>query len=251
MTTNQSIDEMNEKLEAANKKDINIKISYTINASVDFLDITIVNENSQLKTAIYHKPAAEPYILPYTSDHPRHIHRNIPYAALLRAARLCSNVHDFNAERIHIDLSLLLNNYPPHFIAKQFLRFFRLNDAMSVLNQLDEQTYDRLHQKSLYQSTRREKQLSQMMEDPVQSPLILQPKIWNKKVMYPHYIFESGQSIGFSQEFYKWWKTYYDCATSPVHDVQIRLVADTNRTLEDYFIQKKPPRKILTEMETT
>ena len=154
--------------------------------------------------------------------------------------------------RIRTDMSLLLNSYPPHFHqSKQFYRFFHLNNAMSVLNQLDEQIYQQLHQKSLHQSTRREKQLNEMMQDPVQSPLVLQPKIWNKKVMYPHYIFESGQSIGFSKEFYKWWKTYYDCLTSPVHDVQIRLVADTNRTLECYFIHKKPARNILTNMETT
>ncbi len=90
MTTNQSIDEIKFKLDEANQKDVNIKINYTINTSVDFLDITITNNNSQLKTSIYHKPAAAPYILPYTSDHPRHIHHNIPYAALLHAAR---NVH--------------------------------------------------------------------------------------------------------------------------------------------------------------
>src|SRR5271156_5441881 len=103
---------LKKELEQANNKDINIKINYTINTSVDFLDITIMNENSQLKTSIYHKPTAEPYILPYTSDHPHHIRRNIPYAALLRAARICSNVNDFNSERIRIDVSLLLNNYP-------------------------------------------------------------------------------------------------------------------------------------------
>src|SRR5271156_5884989 len=91
---------LKKELEQANNKDINIKINYTINTSVDFLDITIMNENSQLRTSIYHKPTTEPYILPYTSDHPHHIHRNIPYAALLRAARICSHVNDFNSERI-------------------------------------------------------------------------------------------------------------------------------------------------------
>ncbi|CAF4155603.1 unnamed protein product, partial [Rotaria sordida] len=41
-------------------------------------------------------------------------------AALLRAARICSNVEDFDMERIRIDLSLLLNEYPPSFISKHF-----------------------------------------------------------------------------------------------------------------------------------
>jgi hypothetical protein len=250
MTTNQTIDEIKFKLDEANQKDINIKITYTINTSVDFLDITITNQSGQLKTSIYHKPAAEPYILPYSSDHPHHILRNIPYAVLLHAARICSHVDDFNSERIYIDVSLLLNNYPPNFISKQFYRFFHLNNAVSVLNQLDEQVYRQLHQKLLYQPTRREKQLNQMMEDPIETPAVLQPKIWNTKLMFPHYMFHSKQSHNFSQEFYKWWKTYYDCVTSPVHDVQIRLIADTYRTLEDFFIHKKPSRDILTKMET-
>ena len=144
-----------------------LKLNHTIDTSVNFLDVTITNENGQLRTSIYHKPTAEPYILPYTSDHPRHIHRNIPYAALLRAARICSHVDDFNSERIRIDMSLLLNNYPPNFITKQFHRFFHFNNAMPVLNQLNEQVYHRLHQKLLYQPTRREKQLNKMMQDPI------------------------------------------------------------------------------------
>jgi hypothetical protein len=115
-------------------------------------------------------------MLPYTSDHPYHIHRNIPYAALSRAARICPHVHDFNTERIRIDVSLLYG-YPQNFISKQFNRFFHLNDAMSVLNQLDEQVYDRLHQTLSHQPIRREKQLQNMMQDPFKTPLILQPKI--------------------------------------------------------------------------
>jgi hypothetical protein len=54
-------------------------------------------------------------------------------------------------------MSLLLNNYPPHFITKQFYRFFHLNHAMSVLKQLNEQAYHELHQTLLNQPTRREK----------------------------------------------------------------------------------------------
>jgi hypothetical protein len=159
MTTNQTIEEINIELEKAQNKDINIKIASTIGTLVHFLDVTITNENGQLRTSIFHKPTAEPYILPYTSDHPHHIHRNIPYAALLRAARLCSHINDFNTERIRIDISLLLNVYPPYFITKQFNRFFHLNNALPVLNQLNQEVYHRLHQTLLHQPTRREKQL--------------------------------------------------------------------------------------------
>ena len=156
MTTNQTIEEFNAELKKAQNKDINIKIESTISTSVHFLDVTIANENGRLRTSIYHKPTAEPYILPYTSDHPRHIQRNIPYAALLRAARICSHIDDFNLERIRIDMSLLLNQYPPNFITKYFNRFFEVNNALLVLQQLDGQMYQRLHNQLLYQPIRRE-----------------------------------------------------------------------------------------------
>ena len=82
MATNESIEKLNVELEKAKYRDINIEITPTIGTSVNFLDVTITNENGHLRTSIYHKSTAEPYILPYTSDHPRHIHRHIPYASL-------------------------------------------------------------------------------------------------------------------------------------------------------------------------
>jgi hypothetical protein len=120
MTTNKTIDEINFELEKAKNKDITINIDSKISTSVHFLDVTITNDNGQLRRSIFHKPTAEPYILPYALDHTRHIHRNIPYAAFVRAARIYSHVNDFNSECIRIDLSLLLNSYPPHFITRQF-----------------------------------------------------------------------------------------------------------------------------------
>ncbi|CAF3167240.1 unnamed protein product, partial [Rotaria sp. Silwood2] len=224
MTTNQHSNEIKIELEKANKKDINIKINYEIDTSVHFLDITVANESNRLRTSIYHKPAAEPYILPYTSDHPRHIPRNIPYTALLRATRICSNVHDFNSECIHIDLSLLLNNYPPKLISKTFFRFFHLNDAIPVLKDLNEEIYDRLHKRLLHQPTRREKQLNMMLQDPIESPTVLQPRIWDNNVMYPRYRYDSSIPIDFPKIFYQWWRTYFANNVSIMKNVKVRLI---------------------------
>ncbi|CAF3146940.1 unnamed protein product [Rotaria sp. Silwood2] len=195
MTTNQTVDEITNELTKAANRDVNIKIEYRIHTSIDFLDVTIMNENAQLRTSIYHKPTTEPYILPYTSDHPHHVQRNIPYAALLRTARLCSHVDDFNTERICIDMSLLLNHYPPKFITKHFQRFFQLNNAISVLDKLDENKYRQLHKKLLQQPTRREKNLQTLMEDPVENPEVLRIKIWNRTVMHLPY-FDLGMKEG-------------------------------------------------------
>ena len=104
MTTNRPIEEINVELNRAENKDININIQSRINTSVHFLDVTITNENGQLRISIFHRPTTEPYILPNKSDHLHHVRRNIPYAALLRAARICSHVNDFNSECIRIDI---------------------------------------------------------------------------------------------------------------------------------------------------
>lgn len=249
MTTNRSIEEITVEVEKASCKDENIKIQTTISTSVHFLDVTVTNEDGFLRTSLFHKPTAEPYILPYTSDHTHHVRRNIPYAALLRAARICSDVNDFSSECIRIDMSLLLNGYPPNFLSQQVIRFFQLNTATSVMNQLDEEAYHRLHRTLLHQPTRREKQLTVMMKDPVVTPVVLQQKIWNMQMLYPHYIFDTGLSVHFPNDFYRWWKMYYAFPGSFVERVEVRLVANTNRTLERFIIRKKPPTEVLTRKE--
>ena len=90
-------------------KDMSIKIEYKLDISVNYLDITIINEDGQLRICIYHKPTAEPYTL----DHPPKYHRNVPYSDLIHAACLYSNVDDFLLESLRIELSLLLAQYPP------------------------------------------------------------------------------------------------------------------------------------------
>lgn len=121
---------------------------------------------------------------------------------------------------------------------------------MPVWRELNEQVYTQLHQNLLNQPTRREKQLQTMMQDPVRAPAILQPKIWNQQLLFPRYLFDSGLTNTFQKRFKKWWKTYFAFSGSPVQQVKVRLVATTNRTLESFLIHKKPPKEILTKMET-
>ncbi|CAF3264886.1 unnamed protein product [Rotaria sp. Silwood2] len=248
MTTNEPFEELIKKLEEAQQKDNNIKIKSTINDTFYFLDITITNANGQLKTSIYHKPTADPYFLPYTSDHPHRIHRNIPYTALIRAARLCNNLHDFHMERLRIKVSLLLNNYPPKFIKNQF---FQVNKADILIKRFDEKTYHQLHYKLLYQPSKHELELKAMKNDPVLFPPILQQKPWNARIMCVRHTFESRPISTFSRQFMTWWKNHYQYPESLANSIQIRLIPKTNRTLQNFLIRKKPRRQILTKLEPT
>ncbi|CAF5146718.1 unnamed protein product, partial [Rotaria sp. Silwood1] len=107
MTTNLSKEDILKELDETIKTDLNVKISTTISQSLEYLDVTIENNNGHLKISIYHKSALEPYILPNESDHPRHVHANIIYTALVQAARSCSNMEDFDMERLSTEMILL------------------------------------------------------------------------------------------------------------------------------------------------
>jgi hypothetical protein len=85
-------------LDEANNFHSNIKSVRKISSNVPFLDVFIENNNGILTTSVYHKVAAEPYIVPFKSDHPRHVFRNIIETALLRAIRYSSTLTVFNKE---------------------------------------------------------------------------------------------------------------------------------------------------------
>ena len=87
----------------------NIKLVRQIGRSVSFLDASIENNNGTLATSVFHKEAAEPYIVPFKTDHPRHIFKNIIDTALVRAIRYSSTLSSFKQERRSIKLTLLYN----------------------------------------------------------------------------------------------------------------------------------------------
>jgi hypothetical protein len=81
---NKSEKELIQFLDDANTWHKNIKFEYHIGKCLPFLDVLIANNNGILSTSIYHKPATEPYVVPFISDHPRHVFRKIVQAALVR-----------------------------------------------------------------------------------------------------------------------------------------------------------------------
>ena len=108
-TSNELLEKINQMLDEANNLHPNIKLVRQIGTSVSFLDIYIENKNGTLATSIYHKEAAESYIVPFKSDHPRHIFKNVIDVALMRAIRYSSTLSAFNEERRSIKLMLLYN----------------------------------------------------------------------------------------------------------------------------------------------
>jgi len=113
-TSNQPIDIINQMLDEANSFHPNIKLVRQIGTSVSFLDVFIENKNGILATSVYRKDSAEPYIVPFKADHPRHVFNNIIDGALMRAIRYSSTLFAFNEERFLIKLILLYNGLVFH-----------------------------------------------------------------------------------------------------------------------------------------
>ncbi len=98
----------------ANSSHLNIKLVRQLGTTASFLDLLLKNQNGVLATSVYHKEAAELYIVPFKYDHARHVFHNIIDGALLRAVRYSSTISVFNEERRSIKLILLYNGLVIH-----------------------------------------------------------------------------------------------------------------------------------------
>ncbi|CAF1682701.1 unnamed protein product [Rotaria magnacalcarata] len=225
MTTNLSFDEINVRLIEANQQDENIRLTHTISSKVEYLDVLVENDNGQLKTSVYHKLAAEPYILPFSSDHPRHVHRSTINARLIRAIRLCSHLDDFDKERINIEFTLLLNGYPPKFISYHFNKFFQKHNVLSVMENLDNIMYEQLHRTLLYQPTIKERQQHQHEQ---------QQQNIQSKDLFIHYTFESGPLVNFTKELKHLWNEHYINKNPIKQNIRLRFGTKSNKIYVNY-----------------
>ena len=253
MTTNLPLNEISQLLDRANSRDENIKITRSIGSTIEFLDVSVSNDQGQLRTSVYHKPAAEPYILPFSSDHPRHVHRNTVRGALFRAVRLCSHVDDFDQEQLNIELMLLLNGYPPRFVAHHFKQFFQQHDALSLLQELDQDVYQRLHHHLIHQPSRRERERRRDVKSDADSSTPHhteeERKDGYRREIRVHFTFESGPMLNFKRELRHLWKQHYNYPGSPMTNVTLKIGTRTNRSLQQLLVKNKPPKSVLINVD--
>ncbi|CAF1948564.1 unnamed protein product, partial [Rotaria magnacalcarata] len=162
MTWNRSEEELRKLLDDANTWHPNIKLDYKLGYNLPFIDVQLTNNNGILLTSVYHKPAAEPCITPFTSDHPRHVFANTIKNFLERATRYSSTFEAFNYERRNIKLMLLYNDYPSTFIEnglqKYFSEYISESPFLPLIN--DKQKYFLMRKHILGQPTPRQSQVA-------------------------------------------------------------------------------------------
>ncbi|CAF3991116.1 unnamed protein product [Rotaria magnacalcarata] len=132
-------------LDEANNFHPNIKLVRQIGRRVPFLDVFIQNSNGALTTSVYHKEVAEPYVVPFGSDHPGHVFRNTVDTAITRAIRYSTTISQFDEEI----------RYPPKHIDWRlitlFSKYLSKHFILPMLNSSDD--FDYLRHQLLTTST--------------------------------------------------------------------------------------------------
>jgi hypothetical protein len=123
-----------------------IHMTFTNGLQSHFLNIHIENRTGHFYTRVYSDPNKQPFLLPYVTGHPRLIYRKWFRFALLRAGLYCTNLEDFQDERLNIELTFLANGYSLDFVEYHLHKFFQLvsQPHMSSFIELDQQKYDTL-----------------------------------------------------------------------------------------------------------
>ena len=94
--------------------DENVKLTYVFGGkSVEALDILISLENDgTISTRLYRKPTEGTQFVHWSSNHPYHLKKSIPYSQLLRLKRNCSKDVDFLTEARTLLYKFRLRGYP-------------------------------------------------------------------------------------------------------------------------------------------
>ena len=147
-----------------------------------------------------------------------------------------------NKERLKIELTLLLNGYPPKFISYHFKQFFRLSNDIPVIEQLDDNIYRELHQELIYRPTRRERgpqnnRSSSILSQFPFSQLEQQRNDWQRKEIRVHFTFESGPILEFKHKLRHLWKKYYIYPDSPMNNVTLKISTRTNKSLYQLLVK--------------
>lgn len=104
--------------------DRHIEMTTFVGSHVNFFDAFLENQDGRLYTRVHHDTTSQPFLLPYSHEHPRLFHRQWFQYALIRAAQYCCQETDFENERIYIALTFLANGYSLDFVESNLKQFF-------------------------------------------------------------------------------------------------------------------------------
>lgn len=112
---------------------IEFTIEHEHNNSINFLDLTITKNDSELQFSIFHKPSSTDNIIPYYSNHPINHKLGAFHSLFHRLFNIPMNNSSFNKELSFISQLARNNDYPLHIINKIYFRFLNKHINKNLL----------------------------------------------------------------------------------------------------------------------
>lgn len=105
---------------------------------VNFLDTTVYIENNTIKTKLYKKPTDKKKYLHFTSIHPFHVKKSIPFSQALRYKRIIVDPTILSKEILNLKSAFLKRNYPSKLLDSQINKINNFNRASLLQYQSSE-----------------------------------------------------------------------------------------------------------------
>ena len=102
--------------------------------SVSFLDILISINGDRLVTSVFYKPTDSHSYLLYSSSHPNHTKRSIPFSQFLRLRRLCSEDEDFHTKSLEMRDFFVQRGYPTSLLDTAFSKASQIPRSETLTN---------------------------------------------------------------------------------------------------------------------
>ena len=103
---------------------------------LSFLDTMVINNNGEVQTDIFYKPTDSKQYLLYTSCHPKHTRKSIPYNLARRLKTIVSDERTLHKRLQELEEFLIKRQYPLSLIEDAFQKAKSL-DRSKLLNSKD------------------------------------------------------------------------------------------------------------------
>ncbi len=203
---------------------------------MNFLNIHIKNQHGHIHTSVYHDSNCQSYVLPYVI----HGHTSLIYGqyfrlSLIRAICYCSNVYDFDQERLYIELTFLVNGFPLQIIEDYVRKFFIKFNIQSLQTNLDQTIYHTFRKKLF------------LLMDEQQMLLEKNQQLENEnRFFHFYYRYEWGPRREFNKQFQQLWSHYInEYPMLPRNLGKISLKTKYLHSLNTLLAQEKKPCEII------
>lgn len=113
------------------------------NTSVNFLDTTTYIENNIIKTKLYKKPTDKKKFLHFSSAHPLHIKKSIPFSQALRYKRIITDNSILTTELTNLNNAFIRRHYPKALLNIQINKINNIERSSLLCYQSEESKHDK------------------------------------------------------------------------------------------------------------